>query len=369
MASSATSNIEGPPSTGDNPHRYDAGARIPSVDQHGDNPVTIRLSDEELQTGQTHPETVQQLLTYFHRDGFVVLENAIPDDLIDSLYTQMVSDNDIYLSKPFLQYNQGHLTKNISQIPPLTPKHLHRDFYANPHMLRVLENLLGPCPEIRFINSNVALPHADSRGRQAVHSDVNHRYPSIPFGIVVNTYLQDSDAANGVTEVWCGTHAAYDQDWQQVGRETGWIRKEAIQHRGRVRPPVQPRVRRGAMCIRDLRLWHAGMPNLSDRHRIMLAVDYFAAWYECPMKVRLPLSLKRRVEREWAISTKGIEWVDGEVDYLNQPFYLNMTQDPEMYIRQTEHGFEDWRARATGKYPFDRAKVTEQNYWTPDGQE
>jgi hypothetical protein len=34
-----------------------------------------------------------------------------------------------------------------------------------------------------------------------VHSDVNHKYPAIPFGIVVNTYLQDSDEKNGVTEV------------------------------------------------------------------------------------------------------------------------------------------------------------------------
>ena len=41
------------------------------------------------------------------------------------------------------------------------------------------------------------------------------------------------------------------------------------------------------------------------------------------------------------ISTAGVDWIDGEVDYLNLPFYLNMTQDPEMYIKQTEKGVED----------------------------
>ena len=66
------------------------------------------------------------------------------------------------------------------------------------------------------------------------------------------------------------------------------------------------------------------------------------------------------------ISSAGIEWVEGDFDHLEQPFYLNMTQDPSKYIVQTEKGFEDWRARETGKYVFDRGTVTEQNYWTPE---
>ena len=349
-------------------HReYLDGALIPDVAQHGDNPVVIRLSDDELERGFTRPETIQQLLTYFHRDGFVVLENAISLDLVDKLYNQMVKENDVYLKKSFLQYNQGRATKNVSQVPPLTKDYFSRDFYANVHMMRVLENLLGPRPELRFINSNVAGPGGTAR--QAVHSDVNHRFLTIPFGIVVNTYLQDSDASNGVTEVWCGTHDAYPQDFQQIHKESGWITKEAIQQRAKVKPPVQPKVKKGSICFRDLRLWHAGMPNNSNDHRIMLAIDYFAQWYQCPMTVQLPLSLKEDIENVWQINTAGIDWVEGEVDHLNQPFFLNMSQDPSMYIKQTEKGVEDWRARATGKYEFDRGVVTDQNYWTPDDGE
>lgn len=99
----------------------------------------------------------------------------------------------------------------------------------------------------------------------------------------------------------------------------------------------------------------------------MLAIDYFAAWYQCPMKLQLPVAAKKQVEEDWGISTAGIEWVDGEVDSLELPFYLNMTQDPGRYLVQTEKGFEDWRARETGKYEFDRGVVTDQCYWTPDG--
>jgi ectoine hydroxylase-related dioxygenase (phytanoyl-CoA dioxygenase family) len=346
-----------------NTPRYFEGRLIPDIDQYGENPVVIRLTDEERISCHTKPETLQQCLTIFHRDGFVVLENAIDDDLVDKLYNRMVEENEIYLGKKFMQWNQGAATKNVSQIPPLTPEWLKKDFYANPHMLSILENLLGPRPEIRFLNANVAVPGAT--GRQAVHSDVNHDYPSIPFGVVMNTYLQDSDAGNGVTEIWCGTHNRYRRDEQQAQKESGWIKKEAIQSRAKERPPVQPKVRKGSICFRDLRLWHAGMPNTSDKHRIMLAIDYFAQWYQCPMMLRLPIASKAEVE-SWGINTAGIEWVEGKFDHLEQPFYLNMTQDPEMYIKQTPQGVEDWRARKTGKFEFDRGVVTDQNYWTPE---
>lgn len=181
------------------PGTYFEGALLPDIDQRGDNPIVIRLSDEELKSGITRPETIQQCLYHYHRDGFVVLENAIDDSLVDKLYSKIVSDTDIYVGKKFQQWNQGEATKNVSVVPPLTPQWLRREFYANVHMMRVIENILGPEPELRFINSNVAIPGAT--GRQAVHSDVNHKYPPIPFGIVVNTYLQDSDEKNGVTEV------------------------------------------------------------------------------------------------------------------------------------------------------------------------
>jgi hypothetical protein len=200
-----------------------------------------------------------------------------------------------------------------------------------------------------------------------VHSDVHHAYPAIPFGLVMNIYLRDSDESNGVTEVWCGTHNYAAREDQQVSLERGWIKKSYIQERAKVKPPVQPKVKKGSICFRDLRLWHAGMPNKSDHHRIMLAIDYFAQWYQCPMKTKLPLSMKETIEREWeGISTAGVEWVDGDLNSLDLNFFLNMTQDPSLYLEQTEKGFEDWRARATGEYKFDTKKVTEQNYWTPE---
>lgn len=185
--------------------------------------------------------------------------------------------------------------------------------------------------------------------------------------MVFDTYLQDASADNGVMEVCCGTHTAYPPHPEKLKhKESDWIRKDLIQARAKVSPSSQPQIWRGSVCFRDLRLWHAGMPNPSSRHRIMLAIEYFAAWYRCPMTLNLPASAREQVEKEWKISTAGIECVDGEIDSLEVPFFLNMTQDPGRYLVQTEKGFEDWRARETGKYEFDRGLVTQDCYWTPE---
>lgn len=89
--------------------RYIDGAVIPDVQKSGGtngHPVVIHLSDEEFRTGVTKPETVQELLTAFHEDGFVVLENAIDDDLVDRLYAVMVKQNEEYLTKSHMRWNQ-----------------------------------------------------------------------------------------------------------------------------------------------------------------------------------------------------------------------------------------------------------------------
>jgi hypothetical protein len=52
-----------------------------------------------------------------------------------------------------------------------------------------------------------------------------------------------------------------------------------LKERRKVRPPCQPVVKKGSVVVRDLRLWHAGMPNWGTEVRVMLALIHFAKWY------------------------------------------------------------------------------------------
>jgi len=320
---------------------YVNGARIAKINMR-ENPVVIRLTDKEFQTGVTDKDTIQEALRAFYRDGCVILENVISDDKVDKIYEKMCKDNEQRMKKPNLRFNLEKDAKNVTQIPPLTEEFLYKDVYANPHLVHVLSHFLGPYPEIRNISSNVALPGGTKR--QAVHSDAFHAFPNFPFGVVVNTYIQDSSAHNGVTEIWLGSPAIskFDQFTVKDNRSEATIKPEVLEARAKISPPVQPTLRKGSMCIRDYRIWHAGMPNHSDARRIMLTAGYFAQWYGNPSILRLPSSLREKVESEWeGLSLAGIEWVDGPFDYLNETFTLNKTQDPTLIRIERNGKFED----------------------------
>lgn len=57
-----------------------------------DAPVVIRLSDEERDSGSLTDHHLYDAVEAFFNDGFVVLENAVHDDLIDKLNDRMLQD-------------------------------------------------------------------------------------------------------------------------------------------------------------------------------------------------------------------------------------------------------------------------------------
>jgi hypothetical protein len=57
-------------------------------------PVIIRLSDEERDSGVMSDHHVYDAVEAFFNDGFVVLENAVHDDKIDSLNERMLKDTE-----------------------------------------------------------------------------------------------------------------------------------------------------------------------------------------------------------------------------------------------------------------------------------
>ena len=54
----------------------------------------------------------------------------------------------------------------------------------------------------------------------------------------------------------------------------GYVLPELVEKRRQIRPPLQPVCEKGDVMLRDVRTWHAGMPNESDNYRVMLALGY-----------------------------------------------------------------------------------------------
>ncbi|KAM0327399.1 hypothetical protein ACHAQA_005685 [Verticillium albo-atrum] len=284
-------------------------------------PFVVRLSDEERVSGGMNQLNMGEAVAAFHRDGLVVLENAVEIDHMKKLNDVLSHEAADMATLPTTHFNDNGTgeepTGNMSQGPPLTPDLMFTDIWANKLASAVISNIIGPNPTVNYVNGNTAL--GGFKGRQRVHADLTFNHGTFPFAIVANYYLIDVSPANGSTELWLGTHRDTTfrdhrncktlddlsqgnggngsvQKLDKASESTFGIREELLEKRSVIAPPIQPTVKRGSVVLRDLRLWHAGLPNPTPDPRIMLAFVHTPSWYQCPARVVLPESSRPLIE-------------------------------------------------------------------------
>lgn len=310
----------------------------------------IFVSEEERNAARLSRRNIQKGLQEFHQNGFVILENAVRRRSIEHIHHRMLRDFDSHCKTRSIRWNQGRNSGNISQSLPSLPEYLHEDIWANRLGVDILENIIGPRPQLSFATSNIALPR--STGRQAVHSDYYCHHFDFPVFLEVNIYLHDVDSHNGATEFWLGTHKGYSKD-DHSSPKTGWIKQEVFTPRAKVSPPIQPAISKGSLMIRDLRCWHAGRENQANEPRIILGFMYSPQWFGSQMRITFPYSARPCLESWGHIDClKTAEFSTDEFNYLENLQDLNLTQIPsdpnEPYI--PKHG---------------PTEVTSRDYWTP----
>lgn len=270
-------------------------------------PVVIELTPEELTTRKIGSHSLQAAVEALHRDGLVVLKNAVAVDHLDKLNARMVPEAQELYARPTTHRNFGDKTGNIQQEPVLEDGFIFEDVLANPWATDVIQCMLGPRPTLRFYSANTAFK---ATGRQPPHIDVHFDFPRVPFGYCVNINLVDTSPSNGATEIWLGTHTNTGHDVMRDGQ----IDLDLQRERREVRPPIQPTLPKGSLIIRDFRLWHAGMPNHSDEPRVMLVSVLFPHWYRSDLKMRLPSSVKGKIG--WGDVVPCVEWMPEGFNYL-----------------------------------------------------
>ena len=272
--------------------------------------TSITLSPSELSSKTLTSHHLQEALEALHRDGILVLNNAVSTTNLDTLNSRMVPEAQTLYDRENTHHNFGTGTGNIQQDAIVDPSFVFDDIIANPFATAITECMLGPNPHLRFQSANTAFK---AEKRQPVHVDVHFDFPKMPFGICVNINLIDVDPEHGSTEVWLGSHL--DTSWKAFVEKSGSVIPEDIlERRRKISPPIQPVIPKGALILRDLRLWHAGMPNRTADVRVMLVTIHFPAWYRTEQKVLLPESLKSKIE--WGNLVPCVEWVSDRYDYL-----------------------------------------------------
>lgn len=270
--------------------------------------TVIELSSTELESKKIGSHNLQTAVEALHRDGIVAIRNAVKVEHLDKLNARMIPEAEELYARPTTHRNFGNSTGNIQQEPVLEDGFIFEDIIANPWATEITQCMFGPRPALRFYSANTAFK---ATGRQPPHIDINFNFPRIPFGYCVNINLVDTSPENGSTEVWLGSHTNTDN---KVLNRAEVIREDVLNERRKINPPIQPTLPKGSLIIRDFRLWHAGRPNQTDEPRVMLVTVQFPRWYRSELKIRLPVSVKEKID--WGDLQPCVEWMPNDFDYL-----------------------------------------------------
>ncbi len=275
---------------------------------------TLIVSKDELAVGRLAPERLHEAVQAVREDGFVILQDLIDPGIMKTLAQKMIEDVDKILARkdaPF-NFNKG----NLQQDPPPIAPYLYREVLVNDIVISITKAILGNGLKNAFYSGNTALPRSSSR--QPPHADMGQLWPDLPqatpaYALVVNVLPVDVSPQNGSTEIWPGTHldtsvAIQDGDIKISAERLDAQREES--------PPFQYTAPAGSVVIRDMRLWHAGMPNYTDQPRPMIAMIHYVSWWSELQSLVFPKGTEALFEHPDLFTVA--RYVDGAIDYLNR---------------------------------------------------
>jgi len=234
------------------------------------------LSPQECSGSRLTADTLERACNQLILNGFVVLQNAISPDLIDTVHDDWVKvANHLLANEPektsvgSTEFRKNRIRMDI----PFRDPYIAPEFVANPFVVPIVERILGMDCRVFYYSADAPLPGSDY---QVVHADYAPFFPESdivlpPFGLAVNFPLIDVTESNGPMDVWPNTH---------MMSEKVFAAKANLQDAARHVNPTKMLTPKGSVLIRDVRMWHRGTPNRSNQIRPNLALIYGRSWWD-----------------------------------------------------------------------------------------
>ena len=259
------------------------------------------------------PEATCEAARAIAEDGCVILEDALPTAPLAALRRRMDRDTADLLRFCATIGGNPRESGHLQQGPPPFRGYVFAEIAMNRHVNAVAEALFGGRGRLTFYNGNTNCPGSV---RQRLHMDGRHdTAPDEPVAattaVVVNIPPSGMDDGNGAIELWPGSHRVYGDN----PRVPPCMEAE----RAAVRPPVRPHAAPGDVLIRDVRLWHRGVPNRSKRPRHMIALILSAPRTVQTEGRRLRFGRGCEDALEGHGADANAEYVDAPIDYLFGP--------------------------------------------------
>jgi ectoine hydroxylase-related dioxygenase (phytanoyl-CoA dioxygenase family) len=254
----------------------------------------MRLSPEEYKAGTMSEANLKLALRTLRDTGYVVVEDVFDRVFVDEFRAAYDAELERHIAAQGgieginkKSFGKNHIGLHLPLIPPFSDPRV----VANPIGVQIMEASIGSSFRSSFYHSNTAYPGSD---HQQIHRDTGHLfktdYPApLPVThVVVNIPLTDFTLENGSTEVWPGTHLIVDTDPADGSMEQ-------LAERAKLLPSMRTNMPAGSLVVRDLRMWHRGMPNPSNEVRTMLALVYQSGW----VAAGSPLDIPRTTWKAW----------------------------------------------------------------------
>jgi hypothetical protein len=237
--------------------------------------VEIHATADELANGCLSAGRLARVLQSIRSLGAAIVTGAVNLDHCDALRAAMAADLPAAARKPLALDIPGHVQHN----PPPRARDLYPDIIANPIVMSIARELMGSI-RLSLYTGNTMLPHTTQP--QPLHWDEYQLWPGLEHAppvaaLAANIPLVDVTLENGAMEAWPGTHL----DVRSARGASGslLVPNEWIEARRAECPPVRVPLPKGALLLRDLRMWHRGTTNSTNEARPLVALSYQPSWY------------------------------------------------------------------------------------------
>ena len=274
--------------------------------------IELNPSGDERKRKSFDAKNLKLALQALREDGFVILHEVIASKHIETLRDRMVADvaDILALDNVPFQFNDGHL----QQDPPPFPPYLFRDVLVNDFVVQITRAALGEGVKNNVYTGNTCLPNET---QQPLHVDHGQLWPGLKtatpaYALVVNVPVGGMTPENGSTEIWPGTHL--DTTHSHEDKDIKIAPEDEARRRAEIEL-LQPHVPAGGVVIRDMRLWHRGMPNHTDTPRPMIAMVHFVQWWQTNNSLLFQKGSESIFEDSPLKTTT--KFVEGPIDYIS----------------------------------------------------
>ena len=237
--------------------------------------MELNLTPEERTSEKLSNTHLQQACKAIRTNGFVVLNDVVKHDHLNTMRKRMVEDLEKILKAPNVPHN--FVWGNVQQDPPPYKPYVFRDVVANPWVAQISRTLLGEGVFNDYYSGNSNMPGSLL---QPVHTDFGQLWPNLEVAhpavrLAINIAMDDAREENGSIELWPGSHL----DTTLASGGDLKVPQDVLEKRREIAPPVRGNTQKGSILIRDLRLWHRGTENISDQTRFMIAMIHNCRWF------------------------------------------------------------------------------------------